>query len=166
MTGKDLSDDISKGIVSEPEVAYSNHKNHSIQHILELKQDNTKMVDELAWIDTVKGGVPKSSIARVGTYLGLTVEELCVLLHISARTWQRKPAEEVWDGDIAERGVELAELVAKGIDVLGSIPSLRAWIRTPLRALGHRTPLSIMDNIRGIRLSMDVLGRLEQGVYS
>lgn len=155
-----------ENVLSEPAVAYSTHKHQSVVHVLELKQAGQEGNGDLAWIDLARGGLSKSSIARVGAYLDLTVEELCALLHISTRTWQRKAAHELWDGDVAEHGLELAELVAKGIEVLGSIAALRVWVRSPLRALGQRTPLSILDYLRGIRMCMDLLGRIEHGVYS
>ena len=157
---------LSSGAVSEPAVAYSRDKQESIRHILEVTRASSMQSPDLAWIELARKGITKSSISRIAAYLDLSVEELCRLLHISPRTWQRKASLEVWDGDIAEHSLELAELAAKGIEVLGSIPALQKWVRSPLKALGQRTPLSIMDYSKGIRMCMDILGRLEHGVIS
>ena len=155
------------GVVSEPAVAYSSNKQESVLGILDVPMKSALYSsEELAWIDLARKGITKSSISRIAAYLDLSVEELCRLLHISPRTWQRKASLEVWDGDIAEHSLELAELAAKGVEVLGSIPALQKWVRSPLKALGQRAPLSIIAYSEGIRVCRAFLGRLERGVVS
>jgi uncharacterized protein (DUF2384 family) len=50
--------------------------------------------------------------------------------------------------------------------VLGSSDAFKAWLQTPLAALGYEKPLHFLDTGFGIRMLLQQLGRLEQGVFA
>lgn len=59
----------------------------------------------------------------------------------------------------------LVTVVARAIEVFGTRDKAVDWLRTPLPALSHRTPISIMNTSAGVEQIEDVLGRIEHGVW-
>jgi putative toxin-antitoxin system antitoxin component (TIGR02293 family) len=39
------------------------------------------------------------------------------------------------------------------------------WLKTPVRSLGDRTPLSLLNSPEGVARVQDTLGRVEHGVW-
>jgi putative toxin-antitoxin system antitoxin component (TIGR02293 family) len=67
----------------------------------------------------------------------------------------------------SDRVVRLARLAERAIHVFqGNATTVARWLRTPLRALGDASPLSLVDTDVGTQEALDVLGRLEHGVFS
>ncbi len=59
----------------------------------------------------------------------------------------------------------LVSVIARAIEVFGTRDKAIVWLRTPLPALSHKTPLSVLDTASGAEQVEDVLGRIEQGVW-
>ena len=67
---------------------------------------------------------------------------------------------------MSEQILELAEVIARGVSVLGGRDRLLAWLEHPNKALDNRTPMSLMNSRFGLELVLDEFGRMEHGVYS
>jgi hypothetical protein len=52
------------------------------------------------------------------------------------------------------------------LEVFGDNDRPSRWMRSPLLALGNRAPLDLLDTAEGIELVMNILGRIEHGVFS
>lgn len=122
--------------------------------------------NEMKLIELSRKGVSKGAVSRVAKYGGLSLKEMAVMLPVSERTLHRYDEREKLSGDISERVLFLARILVKGTEVFGSEENMRAWIRTPIYALGNQSPLSIMDTLSGMHMVLDTLGRIEHGVYS
>jgi hypothetical protein len=59
-----------------------------------------------------------------------------------------------------------ARLRAKAIDVLGTPEKADSWLQAPNRALGGATPISLIGTGAGAQEAINVLGRIEYGVFS
>ena len=59
----------------------------------------------------------------------------------------------------------LVETTARAIEVFGSRENAMRWLRTPVRALGNRTPISLLNTPDGLARVQDVLGQVEHGVW-
>ena len=149
-------------LASEPAVAYKNSL--SLAKVLDLEQ-NILNEYPLSLSHISKKGINKKTALRLQSFLGITIKELSVLLDISYRTMQRKEDYDVFGLSASERILELSELIIIGIDVLGSKDNLKKWLHSSIISLGNVTPLSLMDNTFGIRMVIDVLHRLEHGIY-
>ncbi|MGD0885202.1 MAG: MbcA/ParS/Xre antitoxin family protein [Thermodesulfovibrionales bacterium] len=57
-------------------------------------------------------------------------------------------------------------MVAKGAEVFDSKEAFRLWLTLPNKALGNKTPLWLMNTKRGVDMVMEILARIEHGVYS
>ncbi len=59
----------------------------------------------------------------------------------------------------------LVDVTARAIEVLGSREEALRWLRTPVRALANRTPLSLLTTTEGVTQVEDTLGQIEHGVW-
>jgi putative toxin-antitoxin system antitoxin component (TIGR02293 family) len=59
----------------------------------------------------------------------------------------------------------LAEITARAIEVFGSREKAMRWLRTPVRALGNQTPISLLHTREGLVRVQDTLGQVEHGVW-
>jgi len=59
-----------------------------------------------------------------------------------------------------------SEVRAKAIETLGSPQRADGWLAMPNRALGGVTPMSLIDTDTGAQAVLDVLGRIDYGVFS
>ena len=128
-----------------------------------IKENITSENDLIA---LVRSGIIKGSLKALAACLGITMDEMSSIIHTSHRTIQRKQDDALLDPLKSEKVVELALLAQKGIAILGTQESFREWLHTPLLALGHSKPVTFLDTSMGIHMVKQVLGRLEQGVYS
>jgi hypothetical protein len=131
--------------------------------------------DYMARNQLTRGGV--ASALRRLRFLNLVVEENGV--------WQINPPEmRAWykaldvDWDLADklRYVDLEDPyfwnpVLKSVydrcfEVFKDDYRVRRWMRSPILALGNRAPSDLLDTTEGIELVMNILGRIEHGVFS
>lgn len=54
----------------------------------------------------------------------------------------------------------------KAIEIFGSEEKSEKWLNTSNTALGGITPVQAMSSTSGVESVMDILGRIEYGVYS
>lgn len=57
------------------------------------------------------------------------------------------------------------DITARATEVFGSADKAIRWLQSPVRALGGKTPLSLLDTEEGIVRVKDVLGQVEHGVW-
>lgn len=117
-------------------------------------------------ISISRAGIKKSALRPLSRNLGITLEQLSTILHTSHRNLQRKSDTSPLDSHKTEQVLELALLAQRGAEVLGSSDAFKAWLQTPLAALGYEVPLHFLDTSFGIRMLHQQLGRLEQGVFA
>jgi putative toxin-antitoxin system antitoxin component (TIGR02293 family) len=59
----------------------------------------------------------------------------------------------------------IVDITARAIEVLGNRDKALRWLKAPVRSLGDRTPLSLLQSPDGIARVEDALGRIEHGVW-
>jgi putative toxin-antitoxin system antitoxin component (TIGR02293 family) len=59
----------------------------------------------------------------------------------------------------------VVDITARAIEVLGTREKALRWLKTPVRTLDDKTPLSLLGGPDGIMRVEDVLGRTEHGVW-
>ena len=60
----------------------------------------------------------------------------------------------------------IEEIYERGTAVLGNEKEFNTWMRTPNHALNNEVPLNLLDTSIGFNLILQVLGRIEYGVFS
>jgi putative toxin-antitoxin system antitoxin component (TIGR02293 family) len=116
-------------------------------------------------IEITRKGLPKSVIKTLSTILGISMEQMSNLLHVSHRTIQRKSDTDLLNVYSTEQVLEIAQVISRGIDVLGTLEAFIKWLHKDIRALNYTKPLDFLDTSFGTRLIKDTLGRIEHGVY-
>ncbi|WP_053076129.1 antitoxin Xre/MbcA/ParS toxin-binding domain-containing protein [Marinobacter psychrophilus] len=60
-----------------------------------------------------------------------------------------------------------ADLVAASQQLFeGDLGAADAWLNRPLRAIGYERPVDCMESAESVRKMLDVIGRLEHGVFN
>jgi len=157
-----------QNIINEPEVFYKiQNKYDRITSVLGGSLVISQPIhNELDLIQVTRNGLPKSVLITLSSILSISMEKMSNLLHISHRTIQRKSNTELLNIYSTEQVLEIADVVSRGIDVLGSIDAFTKWLHSELRALNYKSPLDYLDTSFGAQLVKDLLGRLEHGVHS
>ncbi len=59
----------------------------------------------------------------------------------------------------------LVEVTARAMEVFGTREKALRWLRTPVRGLGDKTPMSLLSSPEGKARVQDTLGQVEHGVW-
>lgn len=115
----------------------------------------------------VEEGLPVVEVVEFGKQAGFTNEELARLIHIPPRTYARRVASKsrlkVSEG---ERAIRLMRLFSRAKQVFGSDENTRRWFNARILALGRKTPLEFAQTEPGAREVENIIGRIEDGVFS
>ncbi len=66
----------------------------------------------------------------------------------------------------SEKVLRLIRVSTRADEVLGDRETAREWMQIPNRALGMQSPQELLDTDIGADAVLDILGRIEHGVYS
>jgi putative toxin-antitoxin system antitoxin component (TIGR02293 family) len=126
----------------------------------------TKKATPVTIIDQIKVGIPASAIRLLQMQMDVTTDQLASTVNIPSRTLSRRIREGRLRSDESERVVRIVRLFVRATEILGSKDHARQWMRNPQRALGGQKPLDYADTEPGAEEVMNLLGRLEQGVFT
>lgn len=138
-------------------------KAQAVATMLGLK---TEVRSGLEMLPLVRKGLPYRTMENVAREMDLSVDDTAKSLGLARRTLARRKALRLLDSAESERVVRLAGTLAHATEVFGSREKAREWMRTPNRALGGVSPLSLLDTEIGARAVDDELVRIEYGVFS
>lgn len=120
---------------------------------------------ETEFIELVRKGVPFRAFQKATSTLQLSLREVEKVLGLSARSLLRRKAGRLTAIE-SERVLRLVRVVARAEHVLGARDAALDWLTSPNRALAGEQPLRLLDTEFGAKRVLDVLGRIEYGVYS
>lgn len=94
-------------------------------------------------------------------------KEISEFLNISPSTYQRyRTSKKKLKRDESEKIFHLSSVIAKGIDVFGEEDKFIQWLHLDNAALGGRKPITWLSSQIGREEILNVLGRLEHGIFS
>ena len=111
-------------------------------------------------------GVTKDALLNLAKYLSFPTDLITELLPISGRTVQRYGRGKHFNRAVSEQILQIAEVVARGIEVFEDKGHFLSWMQQSNVALGNKTPLSLLNSRFGVEMVLDELGRIEHGVVS
>ena len=122
---------------------------------------------DLDFVGIIRKGFPVSVFKSLCVRTNLSEETVVESLGIARRTAARrkrqggrlKPIE-------SELLLRLARVLAAATGAFGSEEKAQKWLVAANRALGGREPIKLLDTGIGFQDVMDVLKRIEYGVYS
>ena len=120
----------------------------------------------MEFYEAMRGGVPKLSVDILAGVMAVSMTTMAVLLNLSYKTLTRKDKKELLDPVVSSHTYEMSDIIAKGLEVFEDRDKLNAWLHKENRALSGKRPFDLLDTPTGIKFVNQVLGRLEEGVYS
>lgn len=140
----------------------------TLRVILGSKAISTELDGEndLNLIFYTREGHTKEVVNSLSKFLGITLEQLAILLHSSYRNLARKDGSDLLDTYKSDKVLEIATFAQRGVEVIGSHSGFKQWLQSPILALGGKAPLEFLDTSFGIQLLLKLPGKLEYGVYS
>lgn len=112
-------------------------------------------------------GISKSSIDQLTTHLGISKKYMAEdVLGISVKTIERKNANSKMDKRSSSHALEIARVVQHAYRVFGDEHKLRKWLNAENRSLNNQKPVSLFATLTGLGMVNDILGRIEEGIYS
>ena len=128
-----------------------------------------------AQVERLNKGISASVFRKLAEAMDLPVKVLANSIGLSERTIRYRingPVGKRADthaplltGDETERSYRAYSVFRRAKEVLGSEDTARAWMRTEQRALGNKTPLSMLVRDVGAAAVVNVLGAIEDGGY-
>lgn len=128
---------------------------------------NRRVENTFDLIDLVNEGLPMQSAKYLQDKLGFSNRTMSHLLAISESTYQRRiRAKSLLTKDETEKAISLSELYAKGLDIFGDPEKFQYWLDHANYALGNRKPVELLDSTIGRQEAMEILFRIQYGIYS
>lgn len=112
-------------------------------------------------------GIQRMVFAQVAKEIAMIPEkELAQISGLSQRTISRMSDDQLLPQQSAEVIISIMRTYQRAVEVFESEDTAHKWLKTPLNVLGNQTPLQAVSNRFGAELVLDLLGRIEHGVYS
>lgn len=118
-------------------------------------------------IKVIRKGLPSKVIKSVVKSSAVSEEVIYKALRIAKRTAARRKASAVrLKASESELIYRFAKVLVAATDILGDRDKAREWLLTTNHALNGERPIDLLDTGIGFDDVMDVLHRIEFGVYS
>ena len=129
-----------------------------------VKQVITSNFDLIALSDT---GITKASLESLIGHVGVSKKSFLEgVLDISIKTLERKKSSDKLDRRTSSQVIEIAKVVAHAFVVFEEEEKVKRWLAKPNAALNNMKPIDLFGTSTGLGMVNDVLGRIEEGVYS
>jgi len=118
-------------------------------------------------IEKVEAGLPYKTFERLVKLMDVSASELGRVLHIPPRTLIRRKKSGSLSKEESERVLRLSRIVYAALGLFeGNREAAVAWLKRKNRALGRETPLEMSSTEIGGEEVLNLVGRLEHGVFS
>lgn len=122
---------------------------------------------DFEFIVAIRQGLPAGVIECVAASSSLTEDEILRALRIAKRTAARRKAKasrlKAFESELIYR---LSKVMVAATEVLGDRAKAREWLLAENRALHGERPIDLLDTAIGFEDVLDVLRRIDYGVYS
>jgi putative toxin-antitoxin system antitoxin component (TIGR02293 family) len=129
-------------------------------HSIDVKAEN---IDQL--ISQLKKGFSTESFDRLKDRLNISDNVLSKIVQIPKRTLDRRRQTGRLKTDESERILRLAQVYDMAFDVFGEQKKAESWLKKPARGLGGKIPLEYADTDLGAHEVINLLGRIDHGVF-
>jgi putative toxin-antitoxin system antitoxin component (TIGR02293 family) len=130
--------------------------------ILGLKEMNLPSLIRL-----IDKGLPWSTVLAFAHVSGFSQQQLADFLGLPARTFARRRHSGTLDRAESERLLRLAEIFDAALGLFdGDADDARQWLASPVRGLDNAAPIDYARTELGAREVRNLIGRLEDGVFS
>lgn len=114
----------------------------------------------------LESGVSFATITAFVAASGIDWKDVHAIV-ISARTLKhRRARHESLSLDESDRLARLVRVFDQAVAVLGDAARARTWLSTPKHRFASRTPLALLRTEIGGRLVEEMLGQVEEGMFT
>ena len=126
-----------------------------------------KMVSNFDFINLGISGITKGAVNTLASHLGISRKYISEnIFDISVKTFERKEDKARLDKKVSSHALEIARVVQHAFEVFRDKEKVKRWLNSQNRALNNFKPVELLDTLTGINMVNDILGRIEEGVYS
>ena len=112
-------------------------------------------------------GIKKIAYNQIGhAVFKFSDKDFAIIAGTSARTLSRLKANQKIPQQAAEVTISLMRALDKATEIFGSEEAAISWLKSPNKVLGGITPVQALSSRFGAEEVMDMLGRVEWGIYS
>lgn len=112
-------------------------------------------------------GISKASVDELATHLGISRKTMAEdIFDLSVKTLERKGLADKLDKKTSSHAIEIARVMQHAFEVFEDEEKVKRWINKENRALNGKKPIAFFDTLSGLNIVNDILGRIEEGVYS
>lgn len=123
--------------------------------------------DAFAMQSKILAGFPFGTLAKLQQHTGLTMDVVLSLVRIPARTLARRKVDGKLSPDESERVYRVVTVFREIVKLFdGDRIAAREWFESPSRPLGAKSPQEMIVTDVGAREVLNLVGRLEHGVYT
>lgn len=122
--------------------------------------------DVMGQVAEIKEGLPSGIVDLLARELSVNRKELARIAGVAERTLLRKIQIGRLSADQSERMVRVSRLLSRAIEVLGGKERAVQWLKSPRSQLKGKAPLDFADTELGCGEVVNLLGRIEYGVFS
>ncbi|MBZ5876663.1 type II RES/Xre toxin-antitoxin system antitoxin [Chromohalobacter israelensis] len=117
--------------------------------------------------EALSEGVPYEVYTNLAAISGLESQELARYVVISSATLQRRAKAGHFKRDEGDRLYRFAEVYKSAVDLFeGDRQRANTWLLNPVRGLGGQRPVEMIATTAGAEAVLDLIGRLEHGVFA
>ncbi len=125
------------------------------------------VVTEFDIIKLGNTGITKNAINTLASFIGISRKYISEnIFNVSVKTLERKDNKEKLDKKTSSHAVEIARVLQHGYGVFRDEEKMKRWLNKENKALNNLKPVELFDTLSGLSMVNDVLGRIEEGVYS
>ena len=125
------------------------------------------IASEFDLITAGQKGIAKASVDELANYLGISRKAMAEdIFDLSVKTMERKSPKDKMDRRTSAHALEIAKVVQHAYEVFEDEEKLKHWVNKENKALNGTKPVSLFSTLTGLNMVNDVLGRIEEGIYS
>jgi putative toxin-antitoxin system antitoxin component (TIGR02293 family) len=125
------------------------------------------MLSDFDFVKLSALGITKSSINSLASYIGISRKRMAEdIFDVSVKTLERKDNNTRLDKKTSSHALEIAKVVQHAYEVFRDEEKVKLWVNRENKALNNMKPIQIFDTLSGLNMVNDILGRIEEGVYS
>jgi len=112
-------------------------------------------------------GITKGSLDTLVSHLGISKKAFSEnILDTSVKTLERKKSSDRLSKHTSSHVIEIARVMEHAFAVFEDEDKVKRWFNAPNRALNDIKPIDLLYMPTGLNMVNDILGRIEEGVYS
>lgn len=135
--------------------------------ISQILHNKNQFRSEFDLIGVAADGLTKASIDELAMDLGISRKSMAEdILNVSVKTMERKSPEDKLDKKLSSHAIEIARTIQHAFRVFEDEEKVKRWVIRENKALNGMKPIRLFDTLTGLNLVNDILGRIEEGVYS